>query len=219
MLHHQKDRAWHDIVTSNESWLYFATDHEWIWLPEGTEVPERERITIQSRKMMVTIVWNPRGFYRIVALPKGMKFNVDYYIYHILHPLAEWRRSQIGGPDHRLHVHADNARHHTAKKLTEFLAGNDMKRAPHPLYSPALTPCGFSLFGSMKGRLAGASFEEPDQLLQVIDAIFSPLKKQHWNACFGSGWTNWRNVVWWLIRRYVKRSENDPNLSRPVSRC
>jgi hypothetical protein len=32
------------------------TDHERIWLPEGTEAAERERITVQSRKMVMTIV-------------------------------------------------------------------------------------------------------------------------------------------------------------------
>jgi hypothetical protein len=89
MLRHQKDRAWHDIVTFNESWLYFTTDHERIWLPERIGAAERERMTVQSRKIMVTIVWNPTGSYRIVALPKGMKFNVDCYISQILDPVAE----------------------------------------------------------------------------------------------------------------------------------
>jgi hypothetical protein len=51
-----------------------------------------------------------------------------------------------------------------------------MKRAPHPPYSPDLAPCDFYLFGDIKGRLAGASFEDPDQLLQATDAIFSQLK-------------------------------------------
>jgi hypothetical protein len=46
--------------------------------------------------MVVTIVWNPTGFYRIVALPKGMKFDADYYISHIFDLLAESRRSQVG---------------------------------------------------------------------------------------------------------------------------
>jgi hypothetical protein len=55
-----------------------------------------ERITVQLGKMMMTIVWNPTGFYRIVALPKGMKFNTDYSSSHILDPLAEWRRSHVG---------------------------------------------------------------------------------------------------------------------------
>jgi hypothetical protein len=47
--------------------------------------------------MMVTIVWNPTGFDRIVALPKGMKFNADYYISHIPDPLADWQRRQVEG--------------------------------------------------------------------------------------------------------------------------
>jgi hypothetical protein len=34
-------------------------------------------------------------------------------------------------------------------------------------------------FRYIKGGLAGASFEESDQLLKVIEAIFSPLKKSH----------------------------------------
>jgi hypothetical protein len=38
---------------------------------------------------MATIVWNHIGFYRIAALLKGMKLNADYYISHILDPLAE----------------------------------------------------------------------------------------------------------------------------------
>jgi hypothetical protein len=121
MLQHQKYRAWHNTVTLDESWFYFTTDRERIWLPEGTEALERERITVQSRKMMETIVWNPTGFFRIVALPKEMKFHADYYICHILDPLAEWRRGQVRGSDRRLHVHAYNAHPYTAKKFLNSL--------------------------------------------------------------------------------------------------
>jgi transposase len=127
--------------------------------------------------MIVTIVWNPTEFYRIVAFPKGMKFNADYYISHILDPLAEWGRSPVGGSDRRLHAHADNARPHTAKEVTEFLSGNGMKRGPDPPYSPDLTLCDFYFFGYIKDRLAGASFEELDQLFQAIDAIFQSIEK------------------------------------------
>jgi hypothetical protein len=64
--------VWYDIVILDESWFYSTTDHERIGLAEGTEAPEREWITLQSRKMMVTIVWNPKGFDQIGTLPKGM---------------------------------------------------------------------------------------------------------------------------------------------------
>jgi hypothetical protein len=52
-----------------------------------------------------------------------------------------------------------------------------MKIAPHQPYSQHLVPCDFYLFGYIKGRLADASFEEPDQLLQAIDAIFQSIEK------------------------------------------
>jgi hypothetical protein len=35
----------------------------------------------------------------------------------------------------------------------------------------------FLVFGYIKGRPAGASFEKHDQLLQAIDAIFQSIKK------------------------------------------
>jgi hypothetical protein len=96
-----------------------------------------------------------------------------------------------------------------------------MKRAPHPPYSPDLAPCDFYLFRHIKSRLAGASFEEPDQFLQATDAIFSPSKKQYRNVCFRGGWTDWRNVVWQLVISWKarKKSKDDPSFTRPVSRC
>jgi hypothetical protein len=52
-----------------------------------------------------------------------------------------------------------------------------MKRAPHPPYLPDLALCDFYLSRCIKDTLAGASFEEPDQLFQVIDAIFQSIEK------------------------------------------
>jgi hypothetical protein len=117
---------------------------------------------------MGTIVCNPTGFSRIVIFSKEIKFNADSDISHVLDPLTEWRRSQVGGSDRRLHIHADNARPHSAKKVTEFLACNGMKSAPHPTFSPDLEPYDFDLFGQIKGSLAGASSQEFDRLLQAL---------------------------------------------------
>jgi hypothetical protein len=33
MLEVQRDRAWHDIVTANESWFCLKKDYEFVWLP------------------------------------------------------------------------------------------------------------------------------------------------------------------------------------------
>lgn len=177
LLEAQRRRSWHDIVTLDESWFYFTTDYERIWLPQDTSPPERERLTIQSKKMMVTIVWNPAGFCRIAALPKGSKFNTDYYISEILTPLAAWRAGQVGATDRKLIVHSDNARPHMAKKVNEFFANNGMTRAPHPPYSPDLAPCDFFLFGYIKERLKGRSFNDADQLLMAINGVCESIEK------------------------------------------
>jgi hypothetical protein len=41
MLEIQEQRAWHDVVTSDESWFYYSTDYESIWLPLGEEFPRK----------------------------------------------------------------------------------------------------------------------------------------------------------------------------------
>jgi hypothetical protein len=98
-------------MTLDESWFYLWTKHEIVWLQAGQQPPDRVKHMIGDRKMMVTIVWNPHGFHFVDGLPKGQKFNANYYIDNILQPLLESRST---GPSSGLIIHADNARPHTA---------------------------------------------------------------------------------------------------------
>jgi hypothetical protein len=75
-------------VTLGESWFYFNTEHELIWFQLDEEIPERERHTSQSEKVMLAIVWNPSGFHLIDALPKECTFNASFYVTQILGPLS-----------------------------------------------------------------------------------------------------------------------------------
>jgi hypothetical protein len=87
-------------------------DYEFVWLPRDEKVPEREGHTIQSKKFMLTIVWNSRGLRLIKALEKGRKFNTGYHIAEIFEPLSQWRAIEAAGNERKLLVHADNARPH-----------------------------------------------------------------------------------------------------------
>jgi hypothetical protein len=78
MLERQEQRSWHDIVILDESWFYLNTEHELRWIQPDEEIPERERRTIQSEKVMLTIVWNPSAFHLINVPPKGFKFNASF---------------------------------------------------------------------------------------------------------------------------------------------
>jgi hypothetical protein len=111
----QITRQWHDIVTLDESWIYLLSEHDLMWTAPGDIVVDRERHTVQSPKFMLTVVWNLFGFHVLKTLPKGRKFNTQYYINDILVTISDWRRQTGGTWPNKLWVHSDNARPHTAK--------------------------------------------------------------------------------------------------------
>jgi hypothetical protein len=63
-----------------------------MWTATGEIVVERERHTVQSSKFMLTVVWNRIGFHVLKALPKGRKFNAQYYTNDILVAISDWKR-------------------------------------------------------------------------------------------------------------------------------
>jgi hypothetical protein len=79
---------------------------------------------IPDRETMITIVWNPQDFHFVDALPKGQKFNENYYIDRILQLLLETRSSRHGTG---LIIHADNARPQTARKNFQILPGKALR--------------------------------------------------------------------------------------------
>jgi hypothetical protein len=99
---------------------------------------------------MITVIWNPHGFHVIQSLPKGIKWTGSYYSDNILSQIAAlWDT----GRDREMIIHADDAGPHVAKYVTEYMDHNSLKRAPHPLSLPDLTPSDFYLFGYVKYQL------------------------------------------------------------------
>jgi hypothetical protein len=97
-------------MTLDEASFYFSTDHA-------------SRITHQFgsvQKMMLTVVWNPRGFQLIDVLPNGSKFNAGHYISHILSPLPEILAPYQDGTGRYFVIRTDNARRHCVKPVTQF---------------------------------------------------------------------------------------------------
>jgi histone-lysine N-methyltransferase SETMAR len=153
------------LITLDESWFYLWSERDTIWLQPGSEPPERVKHTVQDEKVMITIAWWTSGFHLVTGLPKGQKFNANYYINQILTPLLN---SELYPPDTKLIIHADNARPHMAKKCQDFLEEIGADRAPHPPYSPDLAPSDFFLFGHLKGCLKGTKFQDSQELLSFI---------------------------------------------------
>jgi hypothetical protein len=58
-----------------------------IWLPDGDEVPDREKRMIQSPKLVLTFVWNSMDFKLLMpchAMPKQEMFTAAYDLRNIL---------------------------------------------------------------------------------------------------------------------------------------
>jgi hypothetical protein len=64
----------------------FTAPYEFIWLPDGETVPQRERTMILSKKIMIIIFWSSQGFHPINFLPKGYKVNARYYMLQKYYP-------------------------------------------------------------------------------------------------------------------------------------
>jgi hypothetical protein len=84
VLSGQMARQRHDIVTLDESWIDLCCEHDLMWMAPGEIVPDRDRQTIQSPTLMLTIVSNSSRFYIVKALSNGGKFSAQYYTNNIL---------------------------------------------------------------------------------------------------------------------------------------
>jgi histone-lysine N-methyltransferase SETMAR len=81
-------------------------------------------------------------------------------------------------------VHTDTARPHTAKVSTDDITRNEMKRGPHPPYSPDLAPSDFFRFGYVKRKLMGHRAEGESQLLVRIRVILAEMLRHVLDAVF-----------------------------------
>jgi hypothetical protein len=93
---------------------------------------------------MVTIFFTSTRLLVLNFLPKGTKFNQDYFIDTVLPNLYSDKRGiarRKGLPS--FSVQMDNPMCHNGAKITEKLAKRHITRAAHPLYSPDFSSCDF----------------------------------------------------------------------------
>ena len=178
ILHSAKHNGWNYFATGDESWFYLSYDYEQMWVASGNEPSKREKKMIGSEKVLLSVYWNPNGFLLIDALPKGSKFNADYYINNILIPLTENGTLYPDTNGRRLNLHVDNARPHTAKKSTQTMEYLGLKKVHHPTYSPDIAPSDFFLFGYAKEKLKGIKFNSRDELIQKVIEILNSIPKE-----------------------------------------
>jgi hypothetical protein len=72
--------------------------------------------------------------------------QIQRRLLHQQYPCSNLRleTTDWGTRQNKFWIHADNARPHTAKVSSDYIARNEMKMAPHPSDSPDLAPSDFS---------------------------------------------------------------------------
>jgi hypothetical protein len=56
-----QQQGWKYLVTRDEPWFYFSSQHEQIGLSDQEDPPTIQQQTINSPKTKLTVVWNPLG--------------------------------------------------------------------------------------------------------------------------------------------------------------
>lgn len=197
LLRVQKRKGFHRILTGDESWFYLQYSFNRMWCLSKEEVLEKASQKIQTKKFMITVIWNIDQFYIIDLMNHNESFNSEYFIENVIKQLSNSLYPQGKKPQETSYVlHIDNARPHNSHKTTEFLVKCGFKRAPHPPYSPDISPSDFYLFGYLKNKLEGEEFEDPNELLSKIIEILNSISKETLMAVF----EEWIKRCEWVIK-------------------
>jgi hypothetical protein len=173
-----QDRGFENIMTGDESWFRMQYFHSCQWAADRADVPRRIRPDISTKKRMVSIFFTGIACVLVDVLPSGTRFNADYFCNMILSKVSNnGRKGSKQKTFKKMMLHMDDCRVHNSKKTEHKLKEMKLRRAPHPAYSPDISPMDFWFFGFSKGKLAGQSFEHELDLENAIRAIAEGVTK------------------------------------------
>jgi hypothetical protein len=134
---------------------------------------------------MVTIAWNPLGFYLVNALPKGNAFNAESYRVNILTELRSLR-PQVDG--RRVVIHAGNARSRPLEN-TELFTKKIGSAWPYTHYIHLISHHPTSFSSNISNIACRESlFHHVTNYLRQLMKSSGPSRDQPWRTCFGTGW-------------------------------
>jgi len=153
------------VVTGDETWCY-GYDPETKqassqWKTPNSPKPKTARQVRSNVKIMMISSFDANGIvHKEFALP-GQTVNQQFYLKALIRLRGSVRkkRSEMWSSGEWF-LHHDNAPAHTALRVQQFLAKNNITVIPHPPYSPDLAPCDFFLFPRMKGQMKGKRFAD-----------------------------------------------------------
>jgi hypothetical protein len=155
-----------------------------------SDIIPRTRQTIGAIKTMITIFFTARQLILLDVLPKGSKFNQQYFTDYVF-PDLKTENLNFGRrmPLATFWVHIDNSMGHNRLKVVSKFDKHHIARLPHPPYSPALSPCDFWFFEMLKGILKDREFRSHDVIEGAITIAWNILMFDKVQSVFH----NWMN--------------------------
>ena len=173
------------LVTGDETWFFYTSPHNGLWLPPEAEAPTFPRPSHYAPKTMITVFWGIRGVEIILALPADKRWDGDYFADTVVSEIAASELYQKARKQKQRYVlHMDNAPPHRARIVKEELKAAGITLAPHPAYSPDLAPSDFFLFGYLKERARGIEFEDSGAICEWIREQFDEMRPEMLRSVF-----------------------------------
>ena len=179
----------HNVVTGDETWIYFFTtsnkENNKEWIRKGENRPQIARTARNSKKRMFCVFFSVDGVVASKVVPKGATVNGSFYVGEVLPKVFEnFTKKRERRTMRNVMLHHDNATSHKTKAVTNYLEEKRIVLLPHPPYSPDLAPCDFFLFPEIKKKLAGRHFDRIENLARAVKAITDNIETHEYEKCF-----------------------------------
>ena len=103
------------LVTGDETWFFYTSPNNGLWLPPDAEAPTAQRDSHYAPKTMVTVFWGIKGAEIVMALPAGRRWDGDYFCDTIVSEIVRsdlYKKARRQKQKYILHM--DNAPTHRA---------------------------------------------------------------------------------------------------------
>jgi len=147
-----------DIVTGDESWIYFRQigrkASNACWTGEGESAGTVVRREQYEPKLLFSIFFRSSGGLLVHSMAKGMKMDRFYYRDNCLKRVVKVIKEQRPKTGtHGIKLLHDGAKAHGNKEVEDYLEQEGIKVIPHPSYSPDLSPSDYWLNDYIKRNL------------------------------------------------------------------
>jgi hypothetical protein len=163
-----KKLSYSNLLTGDETWIYFQNSPLSVWVPKSTPRPTCARQTISSAKVLVTVFFSGQKVFHLSVLSQHQTMNSERFISTVLHPLQETINKEDPHLPFPVLLHYDNAPCHNSKMTKDSLCCSVFQRVKAPPYSPDISPCDFYLFGTLKAHLKGKVFRDEKEVEKEI---------------------------------------------------